>query len=404
MDAILRHWLVLLVGDGFSTSVLNLMFLGMILVLAVIGYYVVRGLLVIIERIVLRTPTDWDDDLITSRLLDSISQLAPALIVSWLLPGAFDNDAQLFRWLTLLTRLYVLVMTIRIFTIFINNLYQAVASRPATTMFAVKGIFQMLKLLVIGIGVIIGLSMLIGKTPLAILTALGASAAVMMLVFKDTILGFVASIQLSANKMLEKGDWIIADRHSANGTVEEVSLTTVKVRNWDNTVTTVPPYSLVTESFINCQPMQASGGRRVARSIYIDVNTVRHLSPDEISHLASLGYVSDEDMAGVDADGRDVNLKLLRRYLVRFLENHPQLNHSMTTMVRQLDPTPSGLPLQLYFFTSTVEWVQYEMIQSDVFDHIYAVINEFGLSIFQTPAGRDFIDSPSRPEANAISR
>lgn len=397
MDAILRHWLLLLVGEDHSATYLNLMFLGLIVVLAVVGYYIARGLLVIIERIVKRTPTDWDDDLITSRLLDSISQLAPALIVSWLLPGAFDNDANLFQWLTLLTQLYVLVMTIRIFAIFVNNLYSAVARRPSTTMFAVKGVFQMLKLLVIGIGIIIGISMLVGKTPLTILTALGASAAVIMLVFKDTILGFVASIQLSANKMLENGDWIIADRHSANGTVEEVSLTTVKVRNWDNTVTTVPPYSLVTEPFINCRPMQLSGGRRVARSIFIDANTVRHLSTDEIARLKSLGYINSDDLDALDPDGRGVNLKLLRRYLVRFLEGNPLLNHSMTTMVRQLDPTPSGLPLQLYFFTSTVEWVKYETIQSDVFDHIYAVINEFGLSIFQSPAGRDFIH-PAVPD------
>ena len=167
-----------------------------------------------------------------------------------------------------------------------------------------------------------------------------------------------------------------------------MSLSTVKVRNWDNTVTTVPPYSLVSDSFQNYQPMQVSGGRRVCRAFYVDVNTVRFCTREELEHLRARGWLEGIDMA--DA-GHIVNLQLLRRYLDRYLAMHPEVNPELTYMVRQLDPTTSGLPLQLYFFTRTTAWKEYERIQADVFDHVYAVVGHFGLSVFQTPAGRDFV-------------
>ncbi|MDE5661498.1 MAG: mechanosensitive ion channel family protein, partial [Muribaculaceae bacterium] len=233
----------------------------------------------------------------------------------------------------------------------------------------------------------IGLSIIIGKTPVAILTALGASAAVLMLVFQDTILGLVASIQLTANKMLQRGDWIEDKANDVNGEVLEVTLTAVKVRNWDNSVSTVPPYSLLKGSFRNYQPMRRSGGRRVERPIYIDMNTVRFCTPEELDALSAAGWLE-----GIDADkaAHTVNLQLLRRYLERYLSTHPEINHDMTCMVRQLSPTQSGLPLELYFFIANVEWVSFERIASDIFDHVYAVVRHFGLAIYQTPSGIDF--------------
>lgn len=244
----------------------------------------------------------------------------------------------------------------------------------------------MVKLIVIGLGVIIGISILIGRSPVAIITALGASAAILMLVFKDTILGLVASVQLTANNMLHRGDWIVAEKHGANGEVVDVSLTTVKVRNWDNTITTVPPYSLVSESFKNYEPMRVSGGRRVDRAIYIDVNTVRFCTREELSALADEGWLDGLD---INMAARTVNMGLLRNYLEHYLVTCDLVNSELTHMVRQLDPTPSGLPLQLYFFTHTTQWEAYEKAQGDIFDHVYAIIGRFGLRIFQTPAGND---------------
>lgn len=353
---------------------------------SVAAYYLTKALLSVVEKAVLRSPTQWDDDLINRRFINAVSQLAPAIVVAWALPRFFSQDITLLKWIYTLTRIYVLWAIVRIVVIFIGNLYEGMARREKLKMYAVQGIFQMLKLIVIGIGAIIGLSIIINKTPVAILTALGASAAVLMLVFKDTILGLVASVQLTANNMLKKGDWIIVPGHGANGEVIDVSLTTIKVQNWDKSVTTIPPYTLVSDSFSNFEPMRFSGGRRVCRAVYIDVNSVRFCSPADIATLRDGGWLEGIELS---ENERIVNLNLLRRYLEHYIRTRPEVNSEMLYMVRQLDPTPSGLPLQLYFFTRTTEWKDYEHIQSDIFDHIYAVINLFGLSIFQTPAGKD---------------
>lgn len=305
--------------------------------------------------------------------------------MNWLLPGFFGEE---FHFLRIATALYILGTYIYIVIIFADNLYSAFEKRPKYKAWTVKGLFQTVKVIAIAIGILVCCSILFGRGPLAILTALGATAGVMMLVFKDTILGFVASVQLTGNKMLHKGDWIVAEKHGANGIVEEITLTTVKVKNWDNSVTTIPPYSLISDSFRNYQPMRESGGRRVERSIYIDANTVRFCTEEELASLRKRGWLDGFD---VHDAAHVVNLHLLRKYLEHYLMHHPHLNHHMLTMVRQMEPTQSGLPLQLYFFVNTVEWKAFEHMQSDIFDHVYAIIAEFGLRIYQTPAGSDLL-------------
>lgn len=372
--------------DFFHSQLTTLLLLLCIAVVAVAAYYLTKAVLMLFEHVILRSPTEWDDDLLNVRFTRAVSQLSPALVVSWMLPHLFGDGDRSVGWIDGVTSLYILWAIVYIIVIFLDNLYAAMARREQLRPYAVKGIFQMFKLIVIGVGVIIALSLLIGKTPIAILTALGASAAVLSLVFKDTILGLVASIQLTANKMLERGDWITMPGRDLNGEVIDVSLTTVKVRNWDNSVTTVPPYSLITESFRNYRPMQLSGGRRVDRAIFIDVNTVRFLDKAEIASLEADGLLarsSDTD------DRREVNLGLLRDYLEHFLSTHPDVNSELTLMVRQLAPTQSGLPLQLYFFTRTTVWIEHEHVAADIFGHVYATIGRFGLSVFQTPAGTD---------------
>ncbi|MBD5233454.1 MAG: mechanosensitive ion channel [Bacteroidales bacterium] len=374
------------ISGPLSGATINLVLLAGIAVVSVLAYHLCKLLLNGLERLILQTPTEWDDDMLDGRMMKAVSQLAPALLVKWLIPGLFGDTAESMHWLEALTSLYILWAIIRILTLLTGNLYLAFLKRPHLKIYAVKGIFQMIKLIFIGFGVIIGLSILIGKSPTVILAALGASAAVLMLVFQDTILGLVASIQLTANNMLRRGDWIETKSNDVNGEVIEVSLTAVKVKNWDNSVTTIPPYTLIKSSFRNYQPMRNSGGRRVARSIYIDVNSIRFLDSEELGELQAKGWLEGIDVA--DA-GKVVNLQLLRKYLASYLANHPQVNHSMTTIVRQLDPTPSGLPLELYFFVSNVDWTPFEGIASDIFDHVYAIVGEFGLSMFQVPAGTD---------------
>lgn len=387
-------------GEGHEGIIQGVLLLGIFLA-AVTAYYVCKWGLYLVGFAIDKSPTKWDDDLLDHRFMRGVSQLAPALVVDRLLPAFFRvNESNYVHWIDVLTSFYILWAVIRIVAIFIENLYTAMSRRKRTQPYAVKGIFQMLKLVAIGIGIIIGISILIGKEPVAILTALGASAAVLMLVFKDTILGLVASVQLTANKMLHRGDWIVAERHGANGEVEDVSLTTVKVRNWDNSITTIPPYALISESFRNYQPMRRLGGRRVERSIYIDVNSVRFCTPEEIMDLSGRGWLE-----GIQPDtaARQVNLTLLRRYLESYLARHKEVNHQMLMMVRQLDPTQSGIPLQLYFFTRQTDWKKFEHLQADIFDHIYAVIHEFGLRIFQTPAGTDISASCNNISAKAFT-
>lgn len=355
---------------------------------AAASYYLAKALLWLVERAVKKSPTEWDDDIVNKRFIRAVSQLAPALMVSWLLPRFFGDNPDEVRWLDVLTSFYILWAIVRIVLILISNIYNGLARRPATQPYAIKGVFQMFKLVFFCIGVIIGLSLLIGKTPLAILGALGAAATVLMLVFKDTILGLVASVQLTANHMVQRGDWIKCTRHNANGVVEDVSLTTVKVRNFDNSITTIPPYSLISDSFQNFQAMVNSAGRRVSRAFYVDANTVRFCTPDEMKALEAEGFLKGIELAEGE---RPVNLQLLRLYIEQYLRADERVNSSLTLMVRQLDPTPSGLPVELYFFTHTTEWVKFEHIQSDIFNHIYATIGRFGLRVFQSPAGTDLM-------------
>lgn len=379
-----------IVCPGADTIISLILLIGTAAV-AVIAYWLTKLLLYGVERIVYHSPTDWDNDLIDSNLLKAVSQLSPAFAVSYILPELFGWSPASFYWLSALTKLYIIWAAVRVITILLGNLYTALARRPKLKYYAVKGIFQMVKLIIIAVGVIIGLSILVGRSPVAIITALGASAAILMLVFKDTILGLVASVQLTANNMVHRGDWIAADKHGANGEVVDISLTTVKVKNWDNSVTTIPPYSLISDSFRNYEPMRTSGGRRVDRSIYIDINSVRFLEPEEVNTLANEGWLEGIEPAA----GKVVNLGLLRVYLERMLGSDSRVNADMLIMVRQLEPTQAGLPLQLYFFTKTTEWKTFERHQSEIFDTVYAITRRFGLSIYQAPAGTDLARAKS---------
>jgi miniconductance mechanosensitive channel len=257
------------------------------------------------------------------------------------------------------------------------------------------------------VGGIVVVGELIGRDPLSLLAGLGASAAILMLVFKDSIMGFVSGVQLSANDMLKVGDWIEMPKYGANGTVIEVTLNTVKVRNWDNTITTIPPYLLVSDSFQNWRGMRESGGRRVKRSINIDMTSVRFCTPEMLAKYRKIQLLKDyveqtEEVIekynvenGIDnsilVNGRrQTNLGVFRAYLTAYLKSLPDVNQELTCMVRQLQPTDRGIPIELYFFCALKDWVPYEGVQADVFDHVLAIIPEFDLQVFQSPSGRDF--------------
>jgi len=271
----------------------------------------------------------------------------------------------------------------------------------------IRGFIQIVKLAVIFIGGIFVLSLVLSKTPFYFLSGLGALTAVLMLIFKDSILGFVAGIQLISNKMVARGDWIEMPKYDADGDVLDVSLTTVKVSNWDKTVTTIPTYALISESFKNWRGMQESGGRRIKRAVYIDMNSIKFCTDEMLTRFASIRFISEyiekkrkevsEHNKSLNIDNSDLvngrhltNIGSFRAYVISYLRNHPMINRDMTFLVRQLASADHGLPIEIYVFCKDKVWANYEAIQADIFDHILAIVPEFDLRVFQNPSGSDF--------------
>jgi miniconductance mechanosensitive channel len=360
-----------------------------VLFLALVAFvaYVIAHKIVIVavRRIVSHTSVKWDDVLFNNRLLTSACHLVPPIIVYMLMPWVLKDYEPIMMVAQKVLLIYIVVVSVRVANVFFSSIYLASHYSDSLKGHSLKGLTQMLKILSICVGLIIIVSLLIDKNPVYILSGLGASAAVLMLVFKDTIVGLVAGVQLSANDMLRPGDWIEAPKHGVNGIVEDVSLTTVKVRNWDMTIVTVPPYSLVSDSFQNWRGMHDRGGRRVKRAINIDLNTVRFMSDEELNAMKSEKWMENYASPSQPV----VNLHLFRYYVEQYIANHPNVNHEMMSMVRQLQSTNYGVPIELYFFTITTQWVEYEGIQAEVFDHMFAVAPRFGLRVFQSPSGLD---------------
>lgn len=339
-----------------------------------------------VHKITSRTKATWDDYLFNEKMMTSFCHMIPPIMFYLLLPFVFNNVPQVLDILLKGCLIYLVITTLMLVNSFLNSLYEISNEHETLRNRPLKGIYQMINLVAIGIGIILIISILIDQNAATILAGLGASAAVLMLIFKDSILGLVAGVQLSANDMLRPGDWITMPKYGADGDVLEVSLTTVKVRNFDKTITTIPPYALVSDSFQNWRGMRETGGRRIKRSIFIDMTTVHFCSEKEKIMFASRGWI---DEAQAKPETQVVNLYVFRNYLQNYLREHPRTHKELMIMVRQMQPTSEGLPLEIYCFSNTTVWLEYEQIQGEIFDHILAVIPEFGLRIFQRPSGND---------------
>lgn len=373
------------ISNDMSLTTRLLIFSTVIIIAIAVDYICRKVLTKIIQRIVHKTETKWDDYLLNDQVLNNLWHLLMPVLLFFFLPAIMSGLPTAQYYTSKLLLLYIIAMSVRLACSILSGAYQGSLTQKGMENHPLKGLYQMLKLVVIFIGVIVGISTLLSKNPLTILTGLGAAATVLMLIFKDSILGLVAGIQLTLNNMLHVGDWITIPSRNANGIVQEVTLTTVKIQNYDNTIITVPPYALISESFQNWRPMKQSGGRRVMRAINIDMNTVRFASEAEINRFIEKGWLKESDTYDPI-----VNLHVFRRYVERYISEHPKvLSKEMLLMIRQLDPTTQGLPVQLYFFTSETDWKSYETIAADIFDHVIAMVNEFGLRIFQSPTGTD---------------
>ena len=340
-------------------------------------------LIPVIRKIAARTAFKWDNYLTGGKVLHNIFHLIPPVTFLVALPLLYPGQ----NWTSFVTKalyIYLIVIGTRLINEFISSLYAISSDSDLLRDKPMKGVYQMLKVLVVCVAVILTLGVLLERDFTTLLAGLGASAAVLMLIFKDTILGLVAGIQLSAHDMLRPGDWIVMEKYGVNGTVEEVTLNTVKVRNWDNTIVTVPPYALVSDSFQNWRGMRESDGRRVARSLNIDVNSIRFCTPEELELFSSEAWAD-----GRTLDSNSVNLGLFRTATEHYLRTLAQVNTDLRILVRQLEPTSEGLPIQLYFFTREKDWVAHEHIAADVIEHIIATSPRFGLRLFQRPTGED---------------
>ncbi len=358
-----------------------------ILIVAVVADWLCRRLIIPgVQKVTAKTKFTWDDYLLNKSVLNDFCHLIPPIILYILLPFAFTDAPTTLAFVLKLCNIYIIICATKLVCSFLTSLYTISSEHERLKNHPLKGVYQMIKLLAICVSIILVISELVDKDPMNILTGLGASAAILMLVFKDTIVGLVAGVQLSANDMLRPGDWISVPKHNADGMVEEVTLTTVKVRNWDKTVTTLPPYALVSDSFQNWQSM-FNIGRRVKRSLNIDMNTVRFCTDEEME-----AYKAQPWMENFEATGREeVNLHVFRHYVEHYLQHHAKVSQELMILVRQLQPTQYGMPIELYFFSANTAWVSYEKLQAEVFDHVIAVLSRFGLKVFQSPAGTDFI-------------
>ncbi|RAV29328.1 mechanosensitive ion channel family protein [Sinomicrobium soli] len=406
-----RKFYHFIVQQGVSEGLAkNLNLLVNILILTIVVFLVDQ----LLKRIIIRsfaifstkTRTTFDDFLVQSNFPKYIAHILPLIIIIQLIPVVFTDFPGWGVFFLKLTDLYIAVLAVWLFRSFLRSMKNYLRTKDAYKDKPLDSFMQVFMIFTWIIAVIYIFTVLTGKDPIAFITALGAASAVILLIFKDSILGFVASIQVSANDMVRIGDWITVEKYGADGDVMEINLATVKVRNFDMTITTIPTYALISDSFRNWRGMQESGGRRIKRALYIAVSSIRYLSEQEIEDLKKIQLIASyldhrqKDIAKYNTDnhadksilvnGRNqTNMGVFRKYIDAYVKSHPAINKDMTMMVRHLAPTPEGIPLELYIFSSDKRWVNYEHIMADIFDHLLAAVKYFDLEIYEAPSSTD---------------
>lgn len=388
----------------------------LLLLVAVASYGVVKFVLRRILKVLAPRLDDISaevaqDDVLFKRL----ALIAPVLVVhqfgSALIP---ELSVGVLRFLQKATVVATLLIGLSLVSRLMSKGNEIYSRYPVSRSRPIKGYLQVAIIVLYGIGFILCIATILDRSPLVFVSGLGAMTAVILLVFRDTLLSLVAGVQLTTNKLIQVGDWVEMPQFGADGDVTDIALHTVKVQNWDKTITTIPTHKFLENSFKNWRGMTESGGRRIKRSVHIDVNSIRFLDDDEISRFASFALLQDyvkKKQAEIDSYNKQrvgsevlvanarrmTNIGVFRAYLVNYLKQLPQVNQGMTLLVRQLQPVPDGLPIEVYVFSKDVRWAYYEDLQSDIFDHIFAVVREFGLTIYQKPSGMDFKGLLSKP-------
>lgn len=393
----LLKYLGITIHNPHTAETVNLIFQIVVIVLGAVAVYFIinKWLSWLIWKIVGKIKSHWDDILYQQRFFNKLSYLVPPVAAYILLTYI---DWKYVHVLRRLVDIWAVIAAMIIFNALLNVINKIYESYPISKNRPITVFIQVLKTFIYSVVAVVVISIMVNKSPAHLIVGLGAFAAVLMLIFKDSILGFVAGVQLLANRMIRIGDWIVMPSNNANGEVLEINLYTVKVQNWDMTISTIPTYQLVSQSFINWRGMQESNGRRIERYVSIDIDTVHFLTKEEVEGFRTSAYLKEyiekmlktlQDMnkdKGTVLDERKLtNIGIFRQYMELWLEANPDININMTHMVRQLQPTATGIPIEIYCFSLKQEWVAYEKVQSDIFDHIMAVVPHFNLKIYQYP-------------------
>lgn len=379
-----------------------------LIICAAVANMVTKYLIVgAIRKAITMSASSRDDILVRRRVFHRLSHIAPALAIYTLAPQFLDGEQLIVNGISTVSLIYLSITCVLFIDGLMNAGEEIYQTYPISRTFPIKSFVQVAKLLLYFLGFISVLSLIMGQSPLTFFAGLGALTAVLMLVFKDPILGFVAGIQLSANKMVAVGDWIEMPKFDVDGDVIEIALTTVKIRNFDKTITTIPTQSLINDSFKNWRGMEVTGGRRIKRSVFIDVSSIKFCDAEMLKRFSKIQFIADyiakkdkeltafNAEVGADAQSRVngrhlTNVGTFRAYTEAYLRAHPKISKELTLLVRQLQPSEHGLPIEIYAFTNVTDWLQYEAIMADIFDHILAVAAEFELRIYQSPTGSDF--------------
>ena len=407
------HWLTgWLVELGLSETIVPFVALcvdvSILLAFAILADVVTKRIILrTIERIVKRSSTTLDDVFFEKKVFDALAHIAPALIIRIGAPIVFDDFPAILPTLFKIIQLYILAIIVWVMNSFFDALLELSQRSKYFRDKPILSYVQLGKLITFLVAGVMLFSVLFSKSPVVVLSAFGAVAAVLIFVFKDTILGLVASIQISVNDMLRVGDWVSMEKYGADGDVIKITLNTIVVQNWDKTISTVPAYAFVSDSFKNWRGMSEAGGRRIKRALNVNIRSVKFCDQEMLCRFKKFELLADylnDRAAEVEQYNQDrkvdktyplngrhlTNIGVFRAYAVRYLANHPHIRQDMTHMVRQLNPTEAGIPMEIYCFTNTVEWLAYENIQGDIFDHLMAAASLFDLEIFQNPAGSDF--------------
>ncbi len=384
----------------------NLIIFVAIIIIAVLVYYTLRFLLrTVIKKAASKTKTQVDDIIIQRNVFARLSHLAPALIIYYSINLVFDNNEGFVSLIETSMKIYIILIFMFVLLALFNALSDIYSLKSKNKNASIKSYVQVSKILTTFIGSLVVLSVVIDKDFTAIFTGLGAFAAILMLIFQDSIKGFIGGIMLASNDMVRLGDWISMPSHNADGTVIDISLNTVKVQNWDKTISTIPTYSMVTQSFSNWRGMEESGGRRIKRSVFLDINSIKFCDTEMVERYKKMNllkpyldsilnelneYNKNEDSESKTNIRNLTNIGVFRVYLEEYLKKNEYIRTDMTFIIRQLPSTEKGLPMEIYIFSKIQEWREYEQIQSDIFDHIFAILHEFELMPFQNPTGADF--------------